>query len=100
LAQTNIVAAMLFAGLSGSVVADTSAIRSILNPSMARGVNSRQSTAAIVGASSVIGPIIHQTVIVLVSVFPPAGGPRHPQLTGETVSGMLAGTRCNARGRS
>ena len=58
LAQVNILSSMLFAGLSGSAVADTSAIGSMLIPAMVKNGYTRKFSAAITAASSVIGPII------------------------------------------
>jgi tripartite ATP-independent transporter DctM subunit len=69
LAQTNIVASMLFAGLSGSAVADTSAIGSILIPAMERDGYSRAFAAAVTAASSVIGPIIPPSIIMIIYAY-------------------------------
>ena len=69
LAQTNIVASMLFAGLSGSAVADTSAIGSILIPAMERDGYSKQFAAAVTAASSVIGPIIPPSIIMIIYAY-------------------------------
>ena len=56
LAQVNILSSMLFAGLSGSAVADTSALGSMLIPAMERNGYTRRFAAAVTAASSVIGP--------------------------------------------
>ncbi len=69
LAQTNIVASMMFAGLSGSAVADTSAIGSILIPAMEKDGYSRQFAAAVTAASSVIGPIIPPSIIMIIYAY-------------------------------
>ena len=69
LAQTNILASMLFAGLSGSAVADTSAIGSILIPAMERDGYSKQFAAAVTAASSVIGPIIPPSIIMVIYAY-------------------------------
>ena len=58
LAHVNILSSMLFAGLSGSAVADTSALGSMLIPAMEKQGYTRRFAAAITAASSVIGPII------------------------------------------
>ncbi len=58
LAQVNILSSMLFAGLSGSAVADTSALGSMLIPAMEKNGYTRRFAAAVTAASSVIGPII------------------------------------------
>ena len=69
LAQVNIVASMLFAGLSGSAVADTSAIGSIMIPAMERDGYTRAFAAAVTAASSVIGPIIPPSIIMIIYAF-------------------------------
>lgn len=66
LAHVNILASILFAGLSGSAVADTSALGSILIPAMEKDGYSRRFSAAITAASSVIGPIIPPSIIMVV----------------------------------
>ena len=59
LAQVNILSSILFAGMSGSAVADTSALGSMLIPAMEKEGYSRKFAAAITAASSVIGPLFH-----------------------------------------
>ena len=66
LAQVNILSSMLFAGLSGSAVADTSAIGSMLIPAMVKNGYTRKFSAAITAASSVIGPIIPPSGIMII----------------------------------
>ena len=66
LAHVNILSSMLFAGLSGSAVADTSAIGSMLIPAMVNNGYSRKFSAAITAASSVIGPIIPPSGIMII----------------------------------
>jgi len=66
LAHVNILSSMLFAGLSGSAVADTSAIGSMLIPAMVRNGYTRKFSAAITAASSVIGPIIPPSGIMII----------------------------------
>ena len=66
LAHVNILSSMLFAGLSGSAVADTSAIGSMLIPAMVKNGYSRKFSAAITAASSVIGPIIPPSGIMII----------------------------------
>ncbi len=69
LAHVNIVTSMLFAGISGSAVADTSAVGSIMIPAMEKDGYSRKFSAAITAASSVIGPIIPPSLIMVVYAF-------------------------------
>ncbi|MCB1741004.1 MAG: TRAP transporter large permease subunit, partial [Gammaproteobacteria bacterium] len=66
LAQVNVLSSMLFAGISGSAVADTSAIGSLLIPAMEKDGYSRKFAAAITAASSVIGPVIPPSIIMVV----------------------------------
>lgn len=62
LAQINIVASMFFAGITGSAVADTSAIGSILIPAMEEEGFDTDFSAAVTASSSVIGPIIPPSI--------------------------------------
>lgn len=65
LAHTNIVSSMFFGGISGAAVADTSAIGSILIPAMRRAGYDRDYSAAVTAASSVIGPIIPPSIVMV-----------------------------------
>ena len=69
LAQVNTLSSILFAGLSGSAVADVSAIGSMMIPAMERNGYSRSFSAAITAASSVIGPIIPPSIIMIIYAF-------------------------------
>ncbi|MEM9014730.1 MAG: TRAP transporter large permease [Pseudomonadota bacterium] len=69
LAQVNILSSVLFAGLSGSAVADTSALGKMLVPAMEKNGYSRRFAAAITAASSVIGPIIPPSGIMIIYAF-------------------------------
>jgi len=69
LAQVNILSSMLFAGLSGSAVADTSALGSMLIPAMEKNGYSRRFSAAVTAASSVIGPIIPPSGIMIIYAY-------------------------------
>jgi len=69
LAHVNILSSMLFAGLSGSAVADTSALGSTLIPAMEKNGYSRKFSAAITAASSVIGPIIPPSGIMIIYAY-------------------------------
>ena len=62
LAQTNVVASMLFAGITGSALADTAAIGRILIPAMEREGYDRAYAAAITASSSIIGPVIPPSI--------------------------------------
>ena len=69
LAQVNILSSVLFAGLSGSAVADTSALGKIFIPAMTQKGYSKPFAAAITAASSVIGPIIPPSGIMILYAF-------------------------------
>ncbi len=69
LAQVNIVSSVLFAGLSGSAVADTSALGSMLVPAMERDGYSKKFAVAVTAASSIIGPIIPPSIIMIVYAY-------------------------------
>ena len=69
LAQVNILSSIMFAGLSGSAVADTSALGSMLIPTMEKGGYTRRFAAAVTAASSVIGPIIPPSGIMILYAF-------------------------------
>ncbi len=66
LALVNIWASVIFAGLSGSAVADTSAIGRVFIPEMERHGYTRDFAAALTAASSVIGPIIPPSIPVII----------------------------------
>ncbi len=69
LAHVNMLSSMLFAGLSGSAVADTSALGSMLIPAMEKQGYTRRFSAAITAASSVIGPIIPPSGIMIIYAY-------------------------------
>jgi tripartite ATP-independent transporter DctM subunit len=66
LAQVNIWASVIFAGLSGSAVADTSALGRIFIPTMEKEGYPRDFAAALTAASSVIGPMIPPSIPVII----------------------------------
>lgn len=69
LAHVNILSSMLFAGLSGSAVADTSALGSMLIPAMVKNGYTRRFATAVTAASSVIGPIIPPSGIMIIYAY-------------------------------
>jgi tripartite ATP-independent transporter DctM subunit len=69
LAHVNVLSSMLFAGLSGSAVADTSALGSMLIPAMEKEGYTRKFAAAITAASSVIGPVIPPSGIMIIYAY-------------------------------
>ncbi|MBN9669784.1 TRAP transporter large permease [Roseibium aggregatum] len=69
LAHVNILSSMLFAGLSGSAVADASALGSMLIPAMEKQGYTRRFAAAVTAASAVIGPIIPPSGIMIIYAY-------------------------------
>jgi TRAP-type transport system large permease protein len=69
LAQVNILSAMLFAGISGSAVADASAIGKMMIPAMEANGYKRSFAAAVTAAAAVIGPIIPPSGIMILYGF-------------------------------
>ncbi len=82
LALVNIWASVIFAGLSGSAVADTSAIGRIFIPEMEKRGYPRDFSAALTAASSVIGPIIPPSIPVIIYAL---------TVTGVSVPGLFLG---------
>lgn len=66
LAHANILASILFAGLTGSAVADSAALGSMLIPGMAKKGYDRNFAAAVTAASSCIGPIIPPSIVMVI----------------------------------
>lgn len=66
LAHVNIWASVIFAGLSGSAIADTSALGRVFVPAMEKEGYPRDFSAALTAASSVIGPIIPPSIPVII----------------------------------
>ncbi len=66
LAQANIYASVLFAGITGAAVADVAALGSIFIPAMEKQGYTRKLSAAVTAASSIIGPIIPPSIIVVI----------------------------------
>ncbi len=69
LAHVNILSSILFAGLSGSAVADVSALGSMLIPAMEKQGYSRKFAAAVTAASSLIGPVIPPSGIMIIYAY-------------------------------
>jgi tripartite ATP-independent transporter DctM subunit len=65
LAHVNILTSVFFAGISGSAVADAAALGNTLVPAMVERGYSKSFAGAITAASSVIGPIIPPSIILI-----------------------------------
>lgn len=81
LAQVNVVASMLFAGISGSAAADTSAIGSMLIPAMLEDGYKKDFAVVITATSSCIGPIIPPSILMVI----------FGSIAGVSVGGMFLG---------
>lgn len=62
LAYINVVISMIFAGITGAAVADTSAVGSILIPAMQKDGYDSDFSAAVTATSSTIGPVIPPSI--------------------------------------
>ncbi|WP_428239987.1 TRAP transporter large permease [Gynuella sp.] len=83
LAHVNIWASVIFAGLSGSAIADTSSLGRVFIPEMESHGYKRDFATALTAASSVIGPIIPPSIPVIIYAL---------TVTGVSVPGLfLAG---------
>jgi len=66
LGHVNILASMLFAGISGAAISDISALGSMLIPAMEEKGYSRAYSSAITAASSLVGPLIPPSIPIIV----------------------------------
>ena len=66
LAQVNVVASMIFAGISGAALADAAGLGTIEIKAMTEAGYSRRFSAAVTLASSTIGPIIPPSIVMIV----------------------------------
>jgi tripartite ATP-independent transporter DctM subunit len=66
LAQVNILASMLFSGVSGAAVADASALGSLFIPAMIEEGYDADFSAAVTAASSTIGPIVPPSILAVI----------------------------------
>lgn len=66
LAQVNIFASMIFAGMSGSATADTAALGSVMIPAMKKEGYPADFSAAVTVASAMVGPIIPPSIAMVI----------------------------------
>ena len=66
LAQVNVIASVLFAGLTGAAISDVSALGTILIPAMYEEGYDKPFSAAVTAGSSIVGPIIPPSIIVVI----------------------------------
>jgi tripartite ATP-independent transporter DctM subunit len=80
LAHSNILASIFFAGITGAAVADSAALGSTLIPAMKKDGYDEDFSAAITAASSVIGPIIPPSTIMVI----------YGSIMGVSIAGLFA----------
>ena len=66
LGQVNIMASMLFAGITGSAIGDTAALGSIMIPAMEKEGYDKDFSVAVTASSSIIGPIIPPSLLMII----------------------------------
>jgi tripartite ATP-independent transporter DctM subunit len=66
LAHVNVMTSMLFAGISGSAVADASAVGSVMIPAMEADGYDRRFSAAVTASSACVGPIIPPSIPIVI----------------------------------
>lgn len=86
LAHVNVVTSMFFAGISGSVLADAASIGPILIPAMIRERYPPAFSAALTGASAVIGAIIPPSIPLII-----VGGSMQISISGLFAAGIVPG---------
>ncbi|MEA2016382.1 MAG: TRAP transporter large permease [Actinomycetota bacterium] len=91
LAYVNILASIFFAGLTGAAVSDTSALGTMLIPAMVEEGYDKPFSAAITAASSVIGPIIPPSIIMVIY-----GAMMHVSIAGLFAAGIVPGIMVGA----
>lgn len=80
LAQVNIVASIIFGGISGAAVADTAALGKIFIPAMTKEGYDKDFSTAVTIASSIISPIIPPSIIMVI----------YGALMGVSIAGLFA----------
>lgn len=65
LSHVNVAVSMIFAGMSGSSLADTSGVGSTIIPSMVKEGYSKEFSAAVTASSAIVGPIIPPSIPML-----------------------------------
>jgi tripartite ATP-independent transporter DctM subunit len=66
LAYVNIVVSMFFGGITGTAISDTTAIGSVMIPTMVKEGYSKKFSAAVTAASSTMGPIIPPSLMFII----------------------------------
>ncbi|MGY4691414.1 TRAP transporter large permease [Salibacterium sp. K-3] len=87
----NVLVSMLFGGVNGSAVADTSAVGSMLIPATKKEYNDPELTASITSVSSIVGPIIPPSLPMLIYAFAASNVPVAALFLAGIVPGILVG---------
>ena len=90
LAHVNVLASMIFAGISGSAVADTAGVSGMFMPTMLKKGYSKQLTVTVTGVSSTVGIIIPPSIpmVVIAGICSISTG---KMFLGGTIPGVLIG---------
>jgi len=80
LAQVNVLASIFFAGITGAAVSDSAALGALLIPAMEEQGYDRKFAAAVTASSSIIGPIIPPSIIMVI----------YGSLMGVTIAGLFS----------
>jgi C4-dicarboxylate transporter DctM subunit len=91
LSLANVVASMLFGGITGAATADASALGSVEIPMMVRSGYDAKFSAAVTAASSCIGPIIPPSVVVVIYAMAVRGVSIGGMFAAGIIPGVLVG---------
>lgn len=91
LALANVIASMLFGGITGSAIADASALGSVEIPMMVKNGYDKAFSAAITAASACIGPIIPPSIPVIIYAMAVSGVSIGGLFAGGMIPGILVG---------
>ena len=91
LALANVIASMFFGGITGSAIADASALGSVEIPMMVKNGYDKAFSAAITAASACIGPIIPPSIPVIIYAMAVGGVSIGGLFAGGMIPGVLVG---------
>jgi tripartite ATP-independent transporter DctM subunit len=91
MAYINVVAAMLFSGISGTAVSDIASLGRVLISLMTRAGYPASYAAALTAATSIIGPIIPPSVIIIIYALAVGNASIGALFAGATLPGILFG---------
>ncbi|MCG7853881.1 MAG: TRAP transporter large permease, partial [Methanosarcinaceae archaeon] len=91
LAMANVVASMFFGGMTGSAIADTSALGSVEIPMMIKSGYGKRFSAAITCASAMVGPVIPPSIPVVIYALSVGGTSIGGLFLAGVIPGILLG---------